>query len=125
MFILISILLAILNCTGLTILVIPSTKNTLKIFDPMILPIAILVLDLRTAVTDVTSSGNEVPTARIVSQTSFSDRHRDFARKRRLSTVSLPPSTSPASPAINSTTAILRLIACTTLVSSSLLFEKI
>ena len=46
--------------------VVPITKRILKILLPTILPIAIPALPRFAAVTDVTSSGSEVPKATIV-----------------------------------------------------------
>ena len=52
--------------TGVISALEPTTNKILKIFDPMIFPIAISALPFLAAVTEVTSSGNEVPKATIV-----------------------------------------------------------
>ena len=52
--------------TGVINALDPTTNRILKIFDPMMFPIAISALPFLAAVTEVTSSGNEVPKATIV-----------------------------------------------------------
>ena len=49
--------------TGVISALEPTTNKILKIFDPMMFPIAISALPFLAAVTEVTSSGNEVPKA--------------------------------------------------------------
>lgn len=53
--------------TGVMSALDPTTNRILKIFDPMIFPIAISALPFLAAVTEVTSSGKDVPKATIVS----------------------------------------------------------
>lgn len=55
-----------LKGTGVISALEPTTNKILKIFDPMMFPIAIIAPTLLAAVTEVTSSGNEVPRATIV-----------------------------------------------------------
>ena len=55
------------NSTGLIIALIPKTHSKLNILDPMTFAIAISVFFLYAAIAEVTSSGNEVPIATIVS----------------------------------------------------------
>ena len=52
--------------TGVISALDPTTNKILKIFDPMMFPITISALPFLAAVTEVTSSGNEVPKATIV-----------------------------------------------------------
>ena len=52
--------------TGVISALEPTTNKILKILDPMMFPIAISALPFLAAVTEVTSSGNEVPKAAIV-----------------------------------------------------------
>ena len=47
--------------SGMIALLIPKMKRILKILDPSTLPITIQLSPFLRAVTDVTSSGNEVP----------------------------------------------------------------
>ena len=52
--------------TGVISALEPTTNKILKILDPMIFPIAMSALPFLAAVTEVTSSGKEVPKATIV-----------------------------------------------------------
>ena len=52
--------------------VIPKTRSTLKILEPMILPTARSDFFLKAATAEVASSGKEVPAARIVRPINFS-----------------------------------------------------
>ncbi len=96
----ISRLFALLNATGLINAVTQRTKNTLNIFDQTIFHTAILVFDFVIATSDVASSGNDVPTARIVNQISFSLHHRIVARVIALLTTIFPHRANPAIPPI-------------------------
>ena len=58
--------------TGVISAVVPATNNILNILLPTMLPIARSALPLYAAVTDVTSSGSEVPSATIVSPMTLS-----------------------------------------------------
>ena len=53
--------------TGVISALEPTTNRILKIFDPMMFPIAISALPFLAAVTEVTSSGKDVPKATMVS----------------------------------------------------------
>ena len=53
--------------TGVISALEPTTNKILKIFDPMMFPIAISALPFLAAVTEVTSSGKDVPKATMVS----------------------------------------------------------
>ena len=57
---------AFANATGVINAEKPTTKSTLKMLLPTMLPIAISALPLRAAVTEVKSSGKEVPSATMV-----------------------------------------------------------
>ena len=83
-----------LKATGLISDVIPSTKNTLNILDPIIFPTAILALDFLTAAIDVASSGSDVQIANIVSPISFSLHPRIVASVTAFSTTIFPPRAS-------------------------------
>ena len=52
--------------TGVISALEPTTNRILKILDPMMFPIAMSALPFLAAVTEVTSSGKEVPKATIV-----------------------------------------------------------
>ncbi len=65
----------------------------LKIFDPIIFPIAISLFFLNAATTDVTNSGNDVPAATIVRPIIFSLMPKIVATAIALSTTNLPPIT--------------------------------
>ena len=54
------------NGTGVINTLEPTTKRMLKILEPMMFPIAISALPFLAAVTEVTSSGKDVPNATIV-----------------------------------------------------------
>lgn len=53
--------------TGVISALAPTTNRILKILDPMMFPIAMSALPFFAAVTEVTSSGKDVPKATIVS----------------------------------------------------------
>lgn len=89
---------AVLNGSCVIVAVNPRIKNTLKIFDPTILPTAISSCFLRVATTDVASSGNDVPTPTIVSPINASLSPAVCATFTASVTKIFPPSTKPARP---------------------------
>ena len=76
--------------TGLIILVTHRIQKILKIFDPTTFPIAMSVSHFLTAMTEVASSGREVPIATIESQIIRSEIPRAVAISMALSTRSFP-----------------------------------
>ena len=71
--------------------VIPSTASTLKMFEPIKLPIEILFWPFKAAIREVTISGREVPNATIVIPITNSDTPTDFAINIALSTNNSEP----------------------------------
>jgi len=86
-----------LRVIGLTSATIHKIQNTLKILDPITLPIAISDCHLRAALMLVTSSGNDVPTDKIVRPITFSDRPIMVARLTACLTAKSPQKISAAS----------------------------
>lgn len=84
--------------SGDTVALHPSTKNILNRLLPMTLPIAIPGFFFKAAVTDVASSGKEVPPATNVSPITDSLTPHERASPLAPSTKSCPPNMSPASP---------------------------
>ena len=70
---------------------IPSTINTLKIFEPKTLPMAMSEFPLNAATAEVTSSGSEVPMATTVKPISASEMPNSLAMLTDESTISFPP----------------------------------
>lgn len=85
---------------GLMAAEVPKMKKMLKILLPMIFPRAMSTCFFKAAVTEVTSSGSEVPTATIVKPTKVSLIPSARAISILLSTTRVPPNTMPASPPI-------------------------
>ena len=85
---------------------IPNTNKILKRFEPMTLPRAISTWPFFAAITEVTSSGSDVPTATIVSPTIFSAKFASMpiavapitARFLAPTTTSSPPKAIPSAP---------------------------
>ncbi len=98
--IIVSIIKLASKVMGIIKALVPSTNNMLKILLPTILPIAISALPFFAAVTDVTSSGREVPNATMVRPINFSLRPITSARAVALSTVMLLPQTTTTPPTI-------------------------
>jgi hypothetical protein len=74
--IIISILLIAQNGSGFIKELTANTQSRLKIFEPITFPMAISIFFFLAAITDVTSSGIEVPIATIVNPTNPSLRLR-------------------------------------------------
>lgn len=83
---------------GLTVAEHPNTRKILKMLLPITLPSAIAVFPLRAAVTDVASSGREVPIATIVRPITASLTPMAEAIPDAPSTNKSPPKIRPASP---------------------------
>ena len=77
---------------------IPRTKRILKILEPMTFPRAISTSFLRAATIEVTSSGNDVPIATIVSPIKFWLKPNAAAIADALSTTMSPPNAMAAAP---------------------------
>ena len=75
-------------------------RNILKIFEPIMFPIAIPVFFFNAATTDVNNSGNDVPIAIIVRPIIFSLTPSCVASCTPLSTTNWPPIIRPANPTI-------------------------
>ena len=70
---------------------VPKIKKTLNMFDPTIFPIAISTFFFRAAITDVASSGNDVPIEIIVKEIIRSEIPNMRAISVALYTIALPP----------------------------------
>ena len=97
----------------------PSIKKILIIFDPTTFPIAKSTFPFRTAINEVTNSGNEVPTAITVIAIILSGIPNSLEIAVALSTISLPPKMSPAKPTNNQNIAI-KIRCCLPCISTSL-----
>ncbi len=86
------------NGSGRTTAAHPSTISILKILLPITLPSAIPVLPLSAALTEVASSGSEVPAATMVSPTTASLTPSPLAMAEALSTKRSPPQISAPRP---------------------------
>jgi len=80
--------------------VIPKTRSTLKMLEPMILPTARSDFFLKAATAEVASSGKEVPAARIVRPINFSLTSKCLAIMTAFSIMSWPPKMRPAIPPV-------------------------
>lgn len=99
----ISIFAPVGKSIGLMTAVNPNTQKILNILLPMILPTARSRLPLRAAMTEVTSSGSDVPIAMIVAEIKKSLSPNACAIATAPLTVHVPPRYSPSShQAINS-----------------------
>ena len=76
----------------------PTTNNILNMLDPITFPIANWFSPFLRAVSEVTSSGSEVPIATIVKPTNFSLIPNAIAIAEALFTTKSPPKTIPAIP---------------------------
>ena len=83
---------------ALIALLAPNTNKMLKMFDPMTLPIINSFSPFFKAVSEVTSSGKEVPIATMVKPTNVSLIPRAIAIAEALSTTKSPPRMIPISP---------------------------
>ena len=79
-------------------LLAPSTNKILKMFEPITLPITNWFSPFLKAVSDVTSSGQEVPIATMVKPTNVSLIPKASAIDEALSTTKSPPRIIPARP---------------------------
>ena len=86
------------NGTGIIKAVVPITNKMLKILLPTIFPIAISAFPFLAAVTEVTNSGREVPSATMVRPIKLSLKPIIFAMAVALSTVMLLPQTMMMAP---------------------------
>ena len=86
------------NGRGLIVAVQPSTRNILKILLPMTLPSAMPVLPFSAAVTEVASSGSDVPAATMVRPITASLTPSPAAMPEAPATKRSPPYISPARP---------------------------
>ena len=87
-----------LNGIALIELLAPSTNKILKMFEPITLPITIWFSPFFKAVSEVTSSGKEVPIATIVKPTNVSLIPSAIAISEALFTTKSPPRIMPARP---------------------------
>ena len=81
----------------------PKINKILNILDPIALPTAISFSPFLAATIEVTSSGNEVPTATIVRPTNYSLIPASLAKEDAVVTTNSPPATIPAIPKIMKT----------------------
>ena len=84
--------------TGVISALDPTTNKILKIFDPMMFPIAISALPFLAAVTEVTSSGKDVPKATMVSPINLWLTPSEMAMFVAASTAKLLPLIKPTRP---------------------------
>lgn len=98
-----------LKVIGEITLLKPKINNKLKMLDPITLPITKSTSPFRTALTEVTNSGREVPIETIVKPTNVSDIPNAKASDLALSTTKSPPKTIAAIPTTIKTIAIGKL----------------
>ena len=120
----VSIMATTLTAIGCIKAAKPKTNNILNILEPITFPIAISVSPFFTAITEVTSSGSDVPIATIVRPTKLALIPNDVAILVAEFTTKSPPNTIPTIP-IKQSSNVFNSCELTLCVTTSQLGRKI